>query len=270
MKRFYLLIIPLLLQSCSSMYIPSVRSIPLLDKKGEFQGEAGASNNSVYANGNYAFTDDIAVSLSGNLSYRNFTDYYDIGTHKDDQSSSRGSFIVIEIPRGSFAHRYGEVSVGKINMLPTTKQKLEVFGGVGMGKATDVDNDYQYSYKAKNYKANYYSFFGQGNYGIVKHRIVEVGVSLRLAYSIFNYTANLYGSSVYKNRFDAFHAEPMAVARVGNENFKFVFRVGTNLTFAPIDAKEELAAYRGFTDDGYLDYTTLHISIGISRRIAGK
>jgi len=86
MKRFITFwVIPILLQSCSTMYIPAIRSIPLLEKQGEFQMEAGVSTNSVYANISGAITDNIAVSLNGNLSYRNFTDYYDLFTHKDDE-----------------------------------------------------------------------------------------------------------------------------------------------------------------------------------------
>jgi len=57
------LAIPLLQQSCSSMYIPAIRSIPLLEQQGEFQMEAGASTNSVYANVSGAMTNDIAVSV---------------------------------------------------------------------------------------------------------------------------------------------------------------------------------------------------------------
>jgi len=78
----YLLTISLLLTSCSSMYIPAVRSIPLLEKKGEFQAEGGVSTNSVYANVSAAITNDIAVSVNGNMSWRNFSNRYDLFTDK--------------------------------------------------------------------------------------------------------------------------------------------------------------------------------------------
>jgi len=271
MKHFYLLIIPLLLQSCSSMYIPAVRSIPLLEKQGEFQGEVGVSTNSVYANGSYAFTDDIAVSINGNLSYRNFTEYYDIFTHKDDEALNvGGSFIYFGTVdyRGKFAHRYGEMSVGKINMLPTRRQKLEIFGGAGIGKATDVE--YYMPYKNSDYSSFYYSFFGQGNYG-VKHRIIEAGISMRFAYSVFNYTVDLYHNNqkkLYQEKIDVFHAEPMGFFRVGKGNLKVVFRAGINIaeTINPI---EKDIKFRGFYN-GRLDNTIFHLSIGMSYRIAGK
>ena len=157
MKRCIILFtIPVLLQSCSSMYIPAVRSIPFLEKKGEFQGEAGISTNSVYVNSSYAFSNDIAASINGNLSYRNITNYYDVFTHKDEPGSSGGDLFEPIDTRGKFSHRYGEVSAGKINMVsPSRPLRLELFGGMGMGVATDD--------KYRHYKADYYSLFGQGN-----------------------------------------------------------------------------------------------------------
>lgn len=175
-KQFIIyLTILTLLQSCSSMYIPAVRSIPLLENKGEFLGEAGASTNSVYVNGSYAFSDKVAASVNGNLSYRNFTDFYDVFTRKDDNG---GRYFSPSERRGHFAHRYGEVSVGKINMLPRSgSRKLELFGGFGMGNATDYGDRYH---------ADYSSIFGQMNYGI-KKRVVEAGASLRFASTNLNY-----------------------------------------------------------------------------------
>jgi hypothetical protein len=257
----FFLIIPILFQSFSSMYIPAVRSIPLLEKKGEFQGEAGGSTNSLYVNGSYAFTNKIAVSINGNLSYRNFSNRYDLFTHKDDKYSS-GGYITFPDTRGKFAHRYGEVSVGRINMFPAFPMKLEVFGGMGMGRATDTD-DFQY-------KSDYYSFFGQGNFGL-KKRIVEAGLSLRIGCSIFNYIANNDDNKVvFKDWFGAIHLEPMGFARIGWKNFKFVFRIGLNLA-VPIDLDKESHSYRGFDPlIGKWEHTLLHFSIGISYRILGK
>ena len=100
-----------LFTACSSMYIPAVRSIPLLENKDEFQGEAGISTNSVYINGSYAFSDDIAVSINGSLSFRNFTNHYDLFTHKDDQGPHGGFWGTPPDTRGKFAHRYGDVSI---------------------------------------------------------------------------------------------------------------------------------------------------------------
>jgi hypothetical protein len=247
-----------LLQSCSSMYIPAVRSIPLFEEKGEFQGEAGISTNSIYANASCAITNKIAVSVNGNLSFRNFSNRYDLFTDIYQPPPTTSGWLGWFTPdlRGSFAHRYGEVSAGRINILPNFLMKLEVFGGAGMGRATDIDrfeNDNEY-------KVDYYSFFGQGNLGF-KKRSLEAGASLRLAYSRFNCVANLHEEADEHRKIDVCHVEPMFFARVGKGNVKAVFRVGVNIPFDP--NKESILFYR-------CDYTIFHLSMGVSYRIMGK
>ena len=263
----FILLIATLLQSCSSMYIPSVRSIPLLEQAGEFQGEAGVSTNSVYANGSYAFSDKFAATVSGNLSYGNFTDSYDVFTNKN--KTSTGSFYFGSAETGGvFSHRYGEVSLGRINMIqPTRTPKLEIFGGMGIGKATDGIN------RKDLYDCNYYSIFGQGNFGI-KRRVVEVGGSVRLAYSLFDYNVNYDDNSIanYQDFFYAFHLEPMGFARVGGKNMKVVFRYGFNLPFS-IGINENTKGLYGFNSligKSSWKNTTFHFSIGLSYRIKGK
>ena len=253
------------------MYIPAVRSIPLLEKKGEFQAEAGVSTNSVYANTSYAITDNIAISLNGNLSYRNFTNYYDIFTHKDDcGGGSLGSFLTVPDPHGTFAHRYGEISVGKIDMLSASRaitrgQKLEIFGGAGIGRATEPGFDYP--------QCNYYSLFGQGNFG-KKRQNFETGVSMRLAYSLFDYIGERsIGNgeySLWQTYLNVIHVEPMFVLRLGRGNLKAVLRGGINLAFT-LNPNEEHAGRYGFNYyKGEVDWTIFHFSVGASYRLGGK
>ena len=274
MKRYIIfLAIPVLLQSCSSMYIPAVRSIPLLEDKGEFQAEAGASTNSVYVNGSYAFTDKIATSINGNVSYGNFSNRYDVFTRKDEEPPSGGYLFSPIDWRGKFSHRYGEVSVGRINLLsktlPLKPMKLEAFGGIGMGRSTDVD---RFEYDSK-YKTDYYSLFGQGNFGF-KLRYFEVGASLRLAYSHFDYSADCYDYYEkeyfpYQSKFDVIFVEPMFFGRGGTDKVKAVFRLGLNFA-KTINPNEEYAEYRGIDSDGDVKHTFFHFSIGVSYRIGNK
>jgi len=268
-KRSYFFIIPLLLQSCSSMYIPSVRSIPLLEKKGEFQGEAGVSTNSIYVNGGYALTDKMAIAVNGQLSYRNFSDRYDLFTHINERPPSSGcgfSILCFEPAdtRGKFAHRYGEFSMGRIDMLPKVKKfRMEVFGGIGAGRATDID----YFYNETRYKSDYCALFGQFNAGL-KIKFLETGGSLRLVHSLFNY--RVYSNTndfLYEDIFGGFHLEPMIFARAGTENLKLALRCGFNLSF-PIYLDKETSNYRGFDPViGKWGYTPFHLSVGISYRI---
>jgi len=238
MKQLYFFIIPLLLQSCSLMYVPSVSSIPLLEEKGEFHGEAGMSTNSIYANAAYAFTNNFAASVSGNLSYENLP-------------NSEQTY--------DFVHRYAEASLGTINVLHSERSKrpsLEIYGGMGMGRATANRYYYHKSYYYMDYTCNYYSFFAQGNFGL-KRRIVEVGTSLRLVYSQFNYVVNENKKFPFQTNFGIFCAEPMGFVGVGVKNLKFVHRFGYSL---PIYG----------SSSGEFNWTLLHASIGISCRIAGK
>jgi hypothetical protein len=254
------------------MYIPAVRSIPLLDRQGEFQGEAGVSTNSAYLNGSYAFSDNIAASVSGNLSYGNFTEYYDIFTYKygPPPKGSLAAYFSDSNTKGQFSHRYGEVSVGRINMLQrSTSRKLELFGGVGKGRATDVD---YLNSAERQYQADYFSFFGQGNFGL-KKRIVETGISLRLAFSAFNYDVTQYDNNevIPSNTFQAFFLEPMGFTRIGGENVKVVFRYGFNIALN--NSMGDFYRYRGFDAPiGSYDWehTFFHFSIGLSYRLSGK
>jgi hypothetical protein len=246
-----------------------VRSIPLFDKEGEFQGELGASTNSLYIDASYAFTDKIAASINGNVSYGIFSNRYDLFTSKKSEPPAGGYYISWPDYRGNFSHYYGELSLGGINLVPNFPMKLEAFGGMGFGRAEDVD-----LYDKKNhYKSDYYHFFGQANFGL-KHRIVEAGVSLRLGFSHFIYNANYNkGFGVYtslKHNIEVLHLEPMLFVRVGGKSLKAVFRAGVNLAVS-LNPNNDFAGFRGFQESkGKLDYTIFHFSVGISYRFEKK
>ena len=67
--KIYHYILVFLLSGCSSAYIPSSKNIPLFEEKGEIQIEAGASTNSVFAAGSYAFSEKFALIANGSMSY---------------------------------------------------------------------------------------------------------------------------------------------------------------------------------------------------------
>jgi len=138
MKRFLFLIIPLLMQACSTMYIPSSKSAPLLGKTGETQIEAGMSTNSVYLSGGYAFSEKYALTVHGNMSFRNFSKRYDVFNKGDEPvAAPLGPYepilppfdFVYFIESSAFSHRYLEGSVGRYNMTPSSKWKTELFTG---------------------------------------------------------------------------------------------------------------------------------------------
>ena len=121
MKHFALFLLPFLylFTGCATMYIPSPSNTPLFEEKGEGLLEAGISTNSIFATSSYAFSGKYALIANGALSYRNFSDKYDLFTHKDDSPPGSGGFLGPPPDRrGKFEHRYWEASMGKMNMLP--------------------------------------------------------------------------------------------------------------------------------------------------------
>jgi len=60
------------------MYIPAMPSLPLLEDKGDAQIDFSASTTSLRLSGNYAFSNKFAVMANGNLSFKNFSNHYDI------------------------------------------------------------------------------------------------------------------------------------------------------------------------------------------------
>ncbi len=214
--KYYFLIVPVLVQACSSMYIPSSMSTPLLEKKNDIQIEAGASTNSIYLSGGYAFSEKYALVINGSLSFRNFSNRYDLANSSNDDRSS-GPFSVDLFP-SAFSHRYIEVGAGRYNLL-SSAWKLEVFGGGGYGHAMESDV----------YKNKYWLGFVQGNFGR-KWNVLELGWSLRMACSGFYFTypseTNLYQHLNFNN----VHIEPLAFIRIGNGTLQGFARGGISLT----------------------------------------
>ncbi|MDR0811156.1 MAG: hypothetical protein LBN23_02620 [Paludibacter sp.] len=260
MKRKIIVIVLLsvviqVFSSCSSMYIASVKNIPLFDKKNEGQIEAGISTNSIYATGSYAVTDEYALAVNGSLSYGNFSDRYDIFTKKNAPYPS--GFFTIAPPKGDFNHKYIEASFGKYNLLfpqkISSRMKLEVFAGCGYGIVDDI-----LEYVGTGlWNINYYTPFVQCNFG-TRYRYLDAGVAMRTAYSFFDYT---YTNNEYPNenehyKFNTIHLEPLFRVGLGRGKLKLNFRLGFNFRWI---LDKEIAAKDFFN-------TPMHLSIGAGYR----
>ena len=250
MNRFLKIIPLMLLQACAYMYIPSAKNTPLFEKKGEVQIEAGASANSVYGTGSYAFSEKFALIANGSLSFRNFSNRYDIVTTTSTTSGSQYFTVT-----NKFSHRYAEGGLGRYNLL-SSKWKLEIFGGGGYGEAF-VD------FAA--YKNYYWLGFFQGNFGR-KWKFIEYGGSLRTAYSGFHF---IYPSDSYPHHplhlnFNNVHIEPLAFFRIGKDSLRGFVRVGFSIT-APFYSFSGIKSTYGIYQE-YLEYNILHLSVGLSYR----
>jgi len=282
--KVFFLIISVILTGCSSMYIPSSKNVPLFEKKNEVQVEVGASPNSVYMTGGYAFTNKYAFIVNGSMSFLNFSKWYDIWWSSEEERPS--GFLNGPSDHSSFAHRYIEAGFGRYNLLSSPRRflridKFEVFGGGGYGyalqspKVAILENNF--------YENKYWLGFVQANAGR-RSKFYEFGFSLRLAFSRFNFTyipeEPWKGDPILKLNFNNFHIEPLAVFRLGKGSIHGFVRGGFNITctltsFPGIelehgingDSNSQNADLYDIIGITKLDYTVLHLSVGISYRI---
>jgi len=106
-----------LISSCSPLYVPNTRNIPLFREQGEFQGTVYVSTG-IEAQLAYAVSDNIAVMT--NTSF--------ISEKKPEQDYTR-------------SHKFAEVGIGYYQV--TRKYRAELFVGYGLGKETSFA---QYSF----------------------------------------------------------------------------------------------------------------------------
>ena len=242
MKTIYCIFL-FLLTGCSSAYIPSPKSVPLFEQKGDALIEVGTSTNSPFLVGSYAFSEKYAVIANGSISYPA------LAGNPIREYNELTFFLDGDVPHYSF-----EAGLGRYNLLPSSKRRLEVFAGAGYGMAFDHFN--------KDYKQNYIQGFVQINTG-KRYKAVDVGWSLRTAYADFQNKNGYYKNNEYITDYQncqAFHFEPLFVVRIGGQHLKWFSRAGFNLAF-PLSSNsfiETFGVNRG--------YTMFHISTGMSYR----
>ena len=233
MKAYYFIFI-FLISGCSAFYIPAPKNVPLFENKGEVQIEAGASTNSIFATGSYAFSEKYAMAGNGSVAYSYIVD-------KPVRSTNELTIFL----GGDVAHRSMELSIGRYNLLPSSERRLEVFAGTGYGVAHSL-----YSHE----NVNYLLGFVQVNTG-KRRKYVETGWSLRTAFSGFQNEHGYYRGNEFvidHNNYQAFHFEPLFVIRAGGQQLKMAFRSGLNYVF-----------FLSPLNDGYLQ---IHLSIGLNYR----
>ena len=227
-------------------------NIPLLREKGEMQVDVGTSTNSIHLSGDYAFSDQYALQVNGNLSYHNFSQRYDIFT--DDNTARTGEMFTPDYDYGEFNHRYVEVGIGKYDMLKSN-WKLELFTGVGCGSGFENVGDIN---------SQYYLGFVQGNIGRkLKRHNFEFGFASRIAFSNFDLSYLDYTSKEKRNiSFDNLHFEPAAFFRVGSQSIRFYGKAGLDL-FDSFGSFDGINLARGIKHES-INFTSVHLSIGVN------
>lgn len=250
------LVIVILITACSSMYIPSNSGTPFFTQKDEKQVEISASTNSARMSCAYAFSQKYAVILNGNISYKNFTNRYDLYSYETEITIGMiPDLFGKNMNIGEFANRYIEAGLGRYNLL-NGKTKFEAFGGFGYGIAEDTS--WNLSYKAK-----YNLCFAQMNYGIAR-RHIDFGFSIRMAGSSYNFrwTDETDYTTIHQRNFDLLHIEPQIFLRFGGKRLKGVARVGTSFSNS-FQSFKNIDLIKGI-HNGKIQTTLLHFSLGLN------
>lgn len=245
-SRIIFILFTVLLASCSSMYISSVKTIPLFDHKHEGLVEAGMNSTGIHSTAAYTITDKYALGLNGLLSMHNFV---------DDRSFDKPNM---------FINRYVEGSFGRYNLINISKWKLEAFVGYGYGYSLNADATYYDNIKMPRYETYYHLGFLQFNYGW-RWKFLEAGCSLRGAFTNFdmNYDDPYKIESLHKN-FNNLHIEPTLFFRAGSPHIKVTYKMGYNHAFTLTDISN-INLPLGI-QNGTWKYTRLHFSVGLSYR----
>ena len=266
---------------CSTMYIPPSPMVPLLEKKNDGLVEAGVSSNSVFMSGAYAFSDKYALMIHGNMSFRNFSNMYDVLNRKgESMPAPNGPYepfappfdFVYFFESSAFTHRYIEAGLGRYKLRPSSAGNLELIGGVGYGYAVENIFDGSGAYKNK-----YWLGFVQLNTG-KKWRGLEYGFTMRAAYSGFYFSTPSVIDSRYPPypylgkvlNFNNIHFEPLGFFRGRlikfNNSALFGFvKYGVSITLPVSDSFAGIYLPHGIERER-LRYTIANFSLGVNYR----
>ncbi|TKC10230.1 hypothetical protein FA048_08520 [Pedobacter polaris] len=202
MKQYLpsLLVLSILLSSCSSIYIPSVPNTPMLTTKGEVA--AGAH-----------------MSLKGNF---NFNSAYAVSNHF--AVLANGGFMQNDRTKKYIKHKMIEIGGGYFNTFgPDNNRILEIYAGIGSGKSDRLFREYddnQALISLDHQKADYDNKFIQVNYSSKKRSNLRLfganfglnyGTALRMS---FVNTNNFYKNGLLQANEDNIFLEPVFFTRM--------------------------------------------------------
>lgn len=233
------------------MYIPSNTNAPLFKEKGETHIDFTTSSTGLHLAGNYSYSDKYFVLLNTNYSYGNFLKYHD---YWEASIRKEGNY-------NEFAHRYGEIGMGRYDILKSNF-KLELMTGIGYGTAeeNEVISDLNAS---ADYLAKYYLGFVQTNIGY-RNRFIIAGGGVRFAYTNFDYEYPhdyslplIYESINFYN----LNVEPFVFAKLGKGKMKFTFKFNLSNVFT-YDLPDEIDTNKGISY-GVFHTTWINYSFGV-------
>ena len=234
------LLVTVCCSSCASVYISSLRNVPLLEKQGEFQGNASFGNG-MNANAAFALTNHIGIAAGGLYAdnrYQRYNNTYRI--HK-----------AAEIGLGYFKH--------------TDQISFEVYSGFGVGSGYAQDSTFGWFLFNNSQliaEGRYQKYYLQPTFAFNRTRI-QMAITMRFTYLEFHditITNNADPLQVSQKTFlmiePSFTAKFFILQRIPSI---FIF---TQAGFNFADQKDH--------NERPLPYSILHYNFGLGIRLAKK
>jgi hypothetical protein len=205
MKKISLLLL-MACSSCTIVYHPNTRNLPMFSGKGEFKGTASVTINEEWnVQSAYAVSDHVGIMGNGMIFKNRFQ-----GRH------SEGAF--------------GELGAGYY--VNTKKYYFDVFGGYGIGNR---DVDYCASFFStlqSRTQGVYHRVFIQPGFGF-KTSGFESGLAMRISYlNLYGIMESNEGQPDQWPYTDKFVLEPAGVARYSYKKIFCEFQMGVSLPMA--------------------------------------
>jgi hypothetical protein len=234
-KRLFVLF--LLCSSCTSIYIPTARNIPLFSGKGDFQGTASIGNG-INVQAAYSPFRHLAVAVNGLAANNKLWPQFGYRTHQS-----------AEFALGYYTNR---------------KFLFEIFGGYGNGRGEGRDSSARFIFfpsVLETAAGQYNKYFLQPTIGLSRKRL-QYALSVRLSYVDFksiSLATNNHSEEVEKR--PIYFLEP---------SFTFKFFTTRRPTGVFIFGQAGLNLPMGNHNDIFFRYSILHYNVGVGIRITHK
>jgi hypothetical protein len=205
MKRIYLLFL-IACNSCTIVYHPNTRNLPMFSGKGEFKGTASVTINGDWnVQSAYAVSHHVGIMANGML-FENSQQ----GKHSESA--------------------FGELGAGYF--LNTKKYYFDVFGGYGIGNRDVEYHAALFSNSQSRTQGVYHRVFLQPGFGF-KASGFEAGLALRVSYlDLYGMKESSEGQPDQWPYTDKFVFEPAGVARYSYKKVFCEFQMGVSLPLA--------------------------------------
>jgi hypothetical protein len=241
-----LIIFLLLVASCSPIYVPTTRNVPLFRGAGEFQGAAYLTTG-LDLQMAYAVTDHIGVTGNYNFLRQNQTLPEDTSVPNMPASFQR-------------KNDFGEVGLGYFQS--TRSNRFELYGGYGMGTGTSYDNYYffakEFGVKGIVATGKYSRFYLQPSFG-TNNKKFNMSFTVRISAVEFSEFSSdgFTGTTVTKKPDEPLHIflEPSLTGK---------FPLAGNLY-----GVMQLNLNGPIPNDVYFEYVPIQFAIGIQLKAGG-